>query len=264
MTTLVTKGVFDVLHSNHKIFLSTLIEKSNCDSILILLSSDERAAFFKGKERPLFTYEWRQLDLYKFISKQFPNIRLRFKAIKVSETDKQSLGFYINNSQYIIGLKGQYNWLKYQYRDLNNLILLDEQPGHHTSEISNLITNGEEMSGCTATKSAAVRVREGIIQEVGRNGIQLSSVTKIGQPMSCYQCSPGRCNYYNEVEIALANSIPGDDLFLSCTPDLSRAKQIVNRKVNRVVYFKDSDNREGLDYLKTNKVKIKKAGVYYN
>ena len=46
MTTLVTKGVFDVLHSNHKIFLSTLIEKSNADSILILLSSDKRAAFF--------------------------------------------------------------------------------------------------------------------------------------------------------------------------------------------------------------------------
>ena len=83
MTTLVTKGVFDVLHSNHKIFLSTLIEKSNCNSLLILLATDERAAFLKGKERPLFTYEWRQIDLYKFIAKSFPNIKLRFKSIKV-------------------------------------------------------------------------------------------------------------------------------------------------------------------------------------
>ena len=264
MTTLVTKGVFDVLHSNHKIFLSTLIEKSNCDSILILLSNDERAAFFKGKERPLFTYEWRQQDIYKFMIKQFSNIKLRFKSIKVAETDEQSLGFYMNNSDYIIGLKGQYSWLKHQYNGLNNLILLDEQPGHHTSEINSLITNGEDMSGCTATRSAAVRVRNGMIQEVGRNGIQLSSVTKIGQPMSCHQCSSNRCNYHNEVEVALANSIPGDDLFLSYLPDLSRAKQIIDRKVNRVVYFKDSDNRKGLEYLKANKVKIKKAGVYYS
>lgn len=264
MTTLVTKGVFDVLHSNHKIFLSTLIEESNCNSILVLLSSDKRAEHFKGKERPLFTYQWRQQDLHKFISRRFPTIRLRFKSIKVSETDEQSLGFYMNNSQYIIGLKGPYRWLRHQYKYLNNLILLEEQPGHHTSEISNLITNGEEMSGCTAIKSAAVRVREGMIEEVGRNGIQLSSVTKIGQPMSCHQCSPGRCNYHNEVEVALANSIPGDDLFLSYLPDLSRAKQIVDRKVNRVVYFKDSDNREGLEYLKANNIKIKKAGVYYS
>ena len=262
MTTLVTKGVFDVLHSNHKIFLSTLIERSHCNSLLILLSTDERAAFFKGKERPLFTYEWRQLDLYKFIADFFPNIILRFKAIKISETDEQSLGFYINNSKYIIGLKGQYNWLKYQYKDLDNLILLEEQPGHHTSEINNIITNGENLSGCTALRSAAVRVREGTIKEVGRNGIQISSITKIGQPMSCHQCIPGRCNYYNEVEIALADSIPGDDLFLSYLPDLSRAKHIVDKKVNRVVYFKDNDNREGLEYLKSNKVKIKKAGVY--
>jgi len=264
MTTLVTKGVFDVLHSNHKIFLSTLIEKSNCNSILILLSNDERAAFFKGKERPLFIYEWRQLDLHKFISKQFPNIRLRFKSIKVDKTDEQSLGFYMNNKQYIIGLKGQYSWLKNQYRGLDNLILLEEQSGHHTSDISNLIINGEEMSGCTATRSAAVRVRDGMMQEVGRNGIQLSNVTKICQPTSCHKCSPGRCNYYNETEIALASAVPGDDLFLSYVPDLSRAKLILDRKVNRVVYFKDSDNREGLEYLKANKVKIKKAGVYYN
>lgn len=264
MTTLVTKGVFDVLHSNHKIFISTLIEKSNCNSVLVLLSSDERAAFFKGKERPLFTYDWRQRDIYNFMSKQFHNLRLRFKAIKVAETDEQSLGFYMNNPNYIIGLKGQYSWLKHQYNGLNNLILLDEQPGHHTSEINSLITNGEDMSGCTATRSAAIRVRNGMIQEVGRNGIQLSNVTKICQPMSCHQCTPGRCNYYNETEVALANSIPGDDLFLSYLPDISRAKQIVDRKVGRVVYFKDSNNREGLEYLIKNKIKIKKAGVYYS
>ena len=262
MTTLVTKGVFDVLHSNHKIFLSTLIEKSNCNSLLILLATDERAAFLKGKERPLFTYEWRQLDLYKFIAESFPNIKLRFKAIKVSETDEESLRFYMNNSNYIIGLKGQYNWLKYQYKDLDNLILLEEQPGHHTSEINNIITNGENLSGCTTFKSAAVRVRKGNIKEVGRNGIQISNITKIGHPLYCHKCVSGRCYYYNEVEIALADSIPGDDLFLSYLPDLSRAKHIVDKKVNRVIYFKDNDNREGLEYLKSNKVKIKKAGVY--
>jgi glycerol-3-phosphate cytidylyltransferase-like family protein len=32
MTTLVTTGVFDVLHKNHRIFLSTLITKANADS----------------------------------------------------------------------------------------------------------------------------------------------------------------------------------------------------------------------------------------
>ena len=32
MTTLVTAEVFDVLHKNHRIFLSTLITKANADS----------------------------------------------------------------------------------------------------------------------------------------------------------------------------------------------------------------------------------------
>lgn len=263
MTTLVTKGVFDVLHVNHKIFLSTLIQRSNCNSLLILLSSDERAAFFKGKLSPLFKYEWRQEDLYKYITTQFPHINLRFKKLKVEQPDEQTLSFYMNNSNYIIGLKGQYKWLKYQYKDLSNLLLLEEQSGHHTSDIKSLLNQGEEMSGCKTKKSAAIRVRKGAIKAVGRNGIFLTEVTKICQPVSCHQCSPGRCNYYNETEVALADSVPGDDLFLSYLPDISRAKEIVNKRVNRVVYFKDSDNREGLEYLINNKVKIKKAGVYY-
>ena len=190
-----------------------------------------------------------------------PASNIRFKEIKVATQDTESLGEYINNSKFLIGLKSQYDWFYKEYPGISNLITLREQLGHHTTDIYHYLKNGENTSGCNTAQRAAVRVRKGKIESVGINGVFRSEATKIGMPASCRKCKPGRCSYFSETEVALADAVPGDDLFLSYTPNLAASKLIVQKNINRVVYFQETENREGLEYLKSTNIKIKKAGV---
>lgn len=261
--TLVTGGGFDGLHQNHKAYLANLINQSKPNSILILLFSDSKLAKFKGSERPLFKYSWRQLDIYEFLSKNYPTLNIRFKKFCSEVEVKEILQPYFGNSNYVIGMRDNYN---YFFNDptiiTSNLLTVKELPGEHTSNIPFLLHSAEAFSGCSTTHAAAILVRRGSVISVGRSGLFKDEITKICHPASCSKCVPGRCNYYSAEEIALADAAPGDDLFVSYAPNLTSAKLIVKKLIRRVVYFDNNKlGSEGLTYLHLNNIQVKKAGV---
>ena len=111
---------------------------------------------------------------------------------------------------------------------------------------------------------AAVLTRQGTIVSVGQNGVSKDSLTRIHEKVHCGKCPVGRCNYKSAEEVVLYEAFSKDDLFVSYSPSLHIAKIIKEIGINRVVYLQESENLDGVEYLKANKVKIKKAGVYYN
>jgi deoxycytidylate deaminase/glycerol-3-phosphate cytidylyltransferase-like family protein len=265
VTTLVTAGVFDVLHKNHRIFLSSLITKANANSVLILLASDQVAAQLKGIERPFFEYKERQLDIRNFFDKHYSSVNLRFKEAKEFKGIANLCQDYLGKNNYIVGLKNQFDYVKRNSKlDSRNLITLEEQPGEHTSSISFLLHSGELLSKCTNKKMAAVLTRNGSVISVGQNGVSKDSLTRIYQEVHCGKCPVGRCNYKSAEELVLYEDLPKDELFVSYSPNLHIAQLIMKVGINRVVYLQESENLDGVEFLKANKVKIKKAGVYYN
>ena len=262
MTTLVTAGVFDVLHRNHKIFISTLISKANADKVLILLVLDKAASIIKGVERPLYTYEWRKADLINFFNYHHPGIELGFKTINEEDNHCNVFNEYLGKKEYVVGLKEPFSFLRKNTNvDSSNLITIKEQPGEHTSSIPLLLHTGELLSQCSARKMAAVLTREGKIVSVGQNGVNKDALTRIHQEVNCGKCPVSRCNYKSAEEVVLYEALPGDDLFCSYSPNLNVAKMIIQMGINRVVFLEHSKDLEGYEYLILNKVKVRKAGL---
>lgn len=260
MVTLVTGGVFDVLHGNHRCFINNLIQLLNPTDIIILLSNDRKAAK-KGYGRPMFSYEWRKEDLENFIKKTY-NLPVEIVEVNEYSSSKEIYREYLGNKSYMVAMKSSFDYLKEDESiNTDNLITLPEQKGQHTSTIPFLIEHGEKLSECSTHKEGAILCREGNITAMGMSGVKPHSVTKICHLHSCHKCAPGKCTYLNAAEMALREAVPGDDLFLSYPPNISAAQMIVSRMIRRLVYFQDSEDTVGLQYLKMNGVNFKKAGL---
>jgi|688.fasta_scaffold10594_11 deoxycytidylate deaminase len=72
------------------------------------------------------------------------------------------------------------------------------------------------------------------------------------------------CQYYHAEEIGLQLATPGDDLFISYSPCIYCAREIVNKGIRRVVYFNEHSKLEGLQYLINNNIQVRKAGLCQN
>ena len=56
-----TNGCFDILHPGHVIYLEKV--KSKVDNLIVGLNSDQSVVHIKGKDRPIFSEEYRAITL---------------------------------------------------------------------------------------------------------------------------------------------------------------------------------------------------------
>jgi deoxycytidylate deaminase len=217
----------------------------------------------------MFSYEWRRQDLLNFMYKHY-NGKIRTNVIEVAETlsHKEVFCNYFGNSKYKIGVTNALDFLKEDISvDSSNLISLPLRKGQHTSAIPFMLEQGESFSECSGRKEGALLIRNGLPIKLGMSGKEVlalnnnSQVIKICYPYRCGKCSPGKCSFASAAEMALVNASPGDDLFLTHSPDISDAKLILENNLRRLVYFQDSENTAGLEYLKLHNIAFRKAGV---
>lgn len=239
MVILVTGGVFDVLHNNHRKWIQRCIEVSNAESILLLVHSDITTAKTKGSNRPLFTYLWRVQDLEVYLN----SLGIPYSVVPTFPWKHVLL----NKKEYTVVLKENYPLL-----EASNIIRLSELPGTHTSDIPKVLESLEQQSNCKNLQVGAVLVRNGEVVATGFNGS--STCDKCHNNLSKY------CTVPHAEEQVLPYSLPGDDLFISNAPCIRCAIKILQAGIRRVVYLKDYRFSEGLEFL-SSRIQIRKAGL---
>ena len=256
MVKLIIGGGFDVLHQNHKHFIDKAISFVNPTGILARLKSDNQLNKTKGINRPLFSYDWRAKDLYNYLVKSYPLSLM--DNIEVSNQEDADFSFYVNNSDYIILFKNT-NKLE----GVKNALYLEESQGIHTSSIPSLCNKLELSSPCNKIKVGTVLVRDGQIITYGCNGYVLrkSKKSSLNHCLKCYGNTNSNCEYLHAEEMVLDYSYPGDDIFISYSPCIYCAKEIVEKGIRRVVYFKEFHKLEGLNYLKEQGIEVRQAGL---
>lgn len=249
MVKLIIGGGFDVLHLNHKRFIDKAISIVKPTDIIVRLKSDKTLYTTKGNTRPLFNYEWRNNDIFTYLSSSYS-----LNSIKVEKQDN-NFNYYVNNPEYIILFKEGY-----RIQGVENSIFIKEELGRHTSDILNLLNTAESMSICNKWKIGSVLVRDGNIICWGYNGLRL----RYPQKDKCSKCHNGKdifCSYLHAEEVVLEYAQKGDDLFISYSPCIYCARDILNKGIRRVVYFKQFHKPEGLNYLKEQGVLVRQAGL---
>lgn len=247
MTTLVTGGGFDVFHDNHRAFLTKLIELTTPSNIIFFLSSDLRLNLTKGKDRPLFTYEWRKQDIINWCPIDIEIISMDYS--------KEVFSNYGNKSGYIIGTKQEYKNIT-----VNNLITINEIGNHHTSDILTKLTEAERNSECALIKVGSVLLRNGNIITSSSNGTQRID----GSVKPCNKCTgdiKNKCKYYHAEELSLQSSKSNDDILVSYSPCINCAKLIVEKRIRRVIYKHNYVYNNGVEYLIDNGIQVRKIGM---
>ena len=255
MVKLLIGGGFDVLHSSHKEFIDKAISIVQPTEVLARLKSDFTLNTTKGINRPLFSYKWRAKDLHDYLKNNYP---LSLKKIKVTNQNNGDFSFYINNSDYVILFKNSSS-----IKGIKNAIYLEETQGRHTSDIPNLLNRAESLSPCNKIKVGAVLVRDGNIITYGYNGhtLRKPNTSCLYYCSKCYGNQNSSCEFLHAEEIILEYAHTGDDMFISYSPCIYCAKEIVERKIRRVVYFNEFHKLEGLNYLKEQGIEVRQAGL---
>ena len=252
MVTLITGGGFDVLHDNHKLFLMKAINEVNPTEVIFRLQSDELLNEDKDINRPLFSYDWRRHDLIEWFKLTYPKLLVTID--NVNHFNLNDINLYLNSDRYIVLFKDSYNFNKLGV--VNNALLLSEVTGVHTSDIVKQLKIAESKSACSKLQVGAVLVSNGNIIRRGSNGVVKRTELNCNEVIGC--------QYYHAEEIGLQLATPGDDLFISYSPCIYCAREIVNKGIRRVVYFNEHSKLEGLQYLINNNIQVRKAGLCQN
>lgn len=247
MTTLVTGGGFDVFHNNHRAFLNKLIELTNPSNIIFFLSSDSRLNTTKGKDRPLFSYEWRKQDIINWCS-------IDIEVVSMDDS-RDVFSIYGNKSGYVIGTKREY-----KTNSINNLVTINEIGNQHTSDVLAKLTEAENNSHCPLIKVGSVLLRNGNIITTSSNGIK--RIDGLAKPCSkCIKDIKNKCDYYHAEELLLQSSQSNDDILISYAPCINCAKLIVEKKIRRVIYKYNYVYNNGVEYLIDNRIQVRKIGM---
>jgi deoxycytidylate deaminase len=243
MVTLVTGGVFDVLHTNHKRWIDRCIQATSPQKIILLVHSNTRVVSTKGNTRPLFTFDWRKQDLQQYLD----TLSIEYEIVQQTLPALDCLDVYLNKHDYIIVIRSTHSLT------VSNVLHLPELPGIHTSDIPHTIKQLEQLSLRNNLKVGAVLVRAGEVIATGYNGT--SNCDKCHNKLSKF------CTVPHAEEQVLQDALPEDDLFIFYAPCIRCAVRIHQVGVRRVVYFKDFRFSEGIEFLKSRNVLLRKAGL---
>jgi len=256
-------GCFDVLHPGHKSYIQKVIAEYNLTEIVVGLWTDERIKQRKGNTRPLFTYDWREQDLVKFLTTL--NIRYQIEQLTIDKYEKG----YIDENLLVItarpkGIPRTTNLEStFSYRLESNGFKVkfcnSETTSYHTSDIEKLLLESENNSICITKKVGAVLVRDGVPVASGSNASNVGKYCKrceynlVNNTFGLRDSNKPSCAFPHAEQVVLEYSKPGDDLFISYTPCYLCTQLILEKKINRVVCFKQG-NPDYLSLLKNSQV----------
>lgn len=263
--TLYIPGWFDVLHDSHKRFISDGINRTSTHEVFIGLATDDKLSSKKWDRRPLFSYEWRLLDLNYFLKENFPN--LPFYIIPADNAHSAIKN--IEDSIDIFTVNPEDTKRRFPRA---TIISSDEIKWQHTSDIPLMLANVVSLSGCIVRKVWAVLVRNWLSV--------VTSANDMFQSQNCNWCGKYhawvtwgkdcwkqiQCSHETEhaERLVLEQAQPWDDIFITHAPCLSCAREIVRKKIRRVVYFEQYTNKDGVIYLQNEWIGVRKAWFWLN
>ncbi len=251
---------FDVLHGNHKKFISEGINNSWAKEVFIWLATDSKLASKKWKERPFFSYEWRSLDLKEFFLQNFPHIDLNI----IPTDQNHEVIKNMHDSVKVLTINPEYTKIK-----LPNAWIMpsSESAWQHTSDIPFMLNNIQNLSWCIVRKVGAVLVREGFPIVASANDMFHNS--------NCISCSKYhawvtwwkecwkyvKCSHDTEhaERLVLEQSNEWDDIFVTHAPCDTYANEIIKKKIRRVVYLQEYSNMAGVRILEKKGIGVRQA-----
>ena len=166
---LLTGGCFDILHDSHREWLK--IVASRASEIRFALAGDSDIAIRKGKDRPLFPYEWRKGDVEAFLK----TLGVPYEIYRQGERE----GFKAEGFRFVAPRE--------EYLHIPNCLYIPEVGGQHTSDIYKALMDAKGGSTCEARQVGAVLVSpDGRLQGKASNGPPIDRL--------------GECQKYNAYE----------------------------------------------------------------
>jgi deoxycytidylate deaminase len=259
---LLAGGCFDILHDSHREWLRLVASKAS--HIKFLLQSDEVIEKKKGPGRPLFPYEWRELDIRQFLD----SLNVPYEVHK-RETH-HTLKDFITEGERFIAPREEYFYIA-------NHIHIPEVGGHHSSDIYNALIKAQRSSVCKARQVGAVLISPNgdLISSAYNGPKELHS----GWPCQKYieyekHYGPDRSNWggvkdlfvecsYPHAEECLLGALPikGCYLITTCAPCIKCAKAIIGTGIARVSCLAPHKRMEGLNHLIENNVMVYCKGL---
>lgn len=234
-------GGFDLLHADHRLYISRCIAKGhdiNIKSFCVLLHSDRHLSK-KGITRPFLSYDQRRQDILD----AFPNIQVE--------------PWRLVGSGAIFTVKMDAGATEY---DL--VVLLDSGNTVHTTSIEAKLLQQKNLSGCH-WKRSAILLRDGNI---------VTCRTNVEQG-GCDVCPKGiayrahenhlivPCDFMHAEESCLLESLPGDTLISSLSPCMKCAELCVKSRIKRFVYLEAYRDLSGVDLMRSAGIQVRKAGI---
>jgi len=254
---------YDVMHSGHKDFIKKSVEhyaktiERSLDSLTIWLNSDEFLNNKKWSERPFFSFDWRKIDMERYLQTLWI-----WEVNVVDEEDIDLWDFKVVVCEW---------WpMQLEWKDLYDLLPVSEIWGQHTSSIKKELDDAKASSLCKMKQVGAVLIRQWSIITSWFNGANWNewcakehtfysdenewwkNNLSIGVP----------CNSPHAEIVAIKDSSPWDDLIISLSPCMDCAIEIVKKWIRRVVYLEEYYNSDpGLEILQNWWVQVRKAWV---
>lgn len=254
-------GGFDILHSDHKKFIENgmkiFMNEFILSEIIIGLKPDLRINIQKGQNRPFFSFEWRKKDMENFLSSK----KIKYRVINSLEFNPKKFEFtrivsqvksgYIKEGERIKNLGGQ-------------VLYVDQVDCLHTSDFEVRLIEAKERSMCNIRKVGAILIRNGKFIKDGSSGLGDCNSCK---KFKAYKIGGGKkskkisCNYPHAEDICLESAKKEDELIITDSPCMECAKNIVSKKIRRVVYLNEYHDLYPTKYLTENGVECRKSGI---
>jgi len=264
-------GGFDVLHSDHKKYIkkcfNAVSKQFKIDKVIIGLISDNDLQV-KGKERPIFSYEWRKEDLIDWAKNNFKDVEFEVEKLNTScfkkfpQNDKILKRIITISSEHknSLPIKELCDWHP-------KVFFINPTGKKHTSDIPDRIEKMKKLSGCFIRKVSAIVVRSGDIVKITKNGTSKkcleNNCDKYKDLIAKYKRTGKKmpCDFPHAEIRALGYSKNGDDMVIASSPCMQCAEGIVSKKIRRVVYFEEYHDFTPIVFLKKHGVACRKAGV---
>ncbi len=288
-TTLIIAGGFDVLHKGHRRFIKNGVKQfvssynQTPKRIVVRLIPDEVLNEAKGKYRPFFSYSWRRRDISTFLKQEFKNIEcwilpLFIKPNIYKKAQKGKWEDFLSDFLQAIEITNKQmtviqfpEWLEKAYslciKKGYNCQLVPETPNIHTSDFLTNLLKAETMSKCNQRKVGAILIRNGQLIDVASNG-PLKRDTCIFCPkhMACrvggrYLSRYVPCIHEHAERRVLKKAKHGDYLFVTTSPCRECAKEIIKKRIARVVFLDEYPDPYPLYLFQKSRILYRKAGL---
>jgi len=261
-------GGFDILHADHKEFISNCVaEAQQFSSGLELLTiglAPDLILSSKGSNRPFYSFGWRREDLISWWNSTNNPLDINVVDLTAPRSGEKDTLFLLSEehrkNNFLKGIAGE-----------SRQVFISPIDRHHVTDVETLLVDSKNNSNCLLNTIGAVLIRDGMPISASANG---------GKDDSCLSCSKYTsvqkqfaetgeikpsitpCDFDHAEAKALTTAQPGDHLISTTSPCNDCAERVMETGIKRMVYIEPYHNLDPIKTLMTAGIEVRMAGAH--